>query len=1445
MSCKLKSEILNQFKDQKLTDDQLATITKAIDLLTSVPRVIKTTKGSVYYHTTDENWDGKDLSTENELGLHVGTLDVARDYRKQALNKKVPNYLMTFEAVKDLNVVRLTDTTVELGGWDVSNVIEELGELGIDVSGNTLQDVQKELVKLGYDAIEYVNKAEINDGTVNSLIVMNEKAIKAVGKDGILDDEVIILGSEEDVFTHMGDQYKGSEGAYFTRKNTYRNKVVKDYRDTLVGTRVGVLDNETNKMVFKEVRDVVRTLDTYIDLVFADGIVTVDPETGITVDGFTEVDKWVKNPMYRGSEAKSGVFAEEYELGDLDTTDRMQQLVEQLNAVDQDAVSIEMVDSYKELIGSMKIEGFGKLVATLDKDAESTLGRYTNNKISVRIGKFKQVAGNSMSAAEVYVHELVHAYTAFALRSDNIGASNIRRKLRYLRDRMAEGNDWKMFMPEVSYDAKEEEANAKAKWKYVFENSKDGGLDEFIAHVLTHPILVAKAKSTKVQEQEVKKTLFDVVVAMFSKLMNALAGRFSLASSNKAVYDEVLALTHALGQINNEAVVTHNESKNVLAVVFNMLNISDAKISDAIKAGLDKLSDKIPVVAAPKNGSKLDYAKWIIKFLPQLVTKPELRAVFETVMSQLGMPEEGTVQNIIRDFRKPDDLEKAIDRKIMESGKIDRIRQEMIVATKVLVEEGFSKKLTEEQSEAVTELVLETDLQSIVDVYSKEKIISLMDSSGELSKEIKSVKSKIKSVSGERGTLYINKATALGMYMATGAVNEALALNADSIVIDSTSAVEERGLVDTLATLVALENSSGRKRKIVAELLNNEAKGVENVVALHKSFIDQSRKTLFDGSENLMQKGYVREILDDSVAIEVAPISSRAEMEQNGYEFLYELKDTDTVYGSKGMAMYKSKNFNRREYYRTSTRLTGMVSKGTTVSSIAYSGNSDMGGEIAALAKSKLELKRAKLEKAMRERELSKEELIGEAAPLYDGEGNVVDYRYVMSKDNKKSIFEQDKNVGKVLGRSNGSVYDKSSTLEHNKTMLKMMFSDMDENYEGMELGKNNSRYIEIGEDSHSKVGVEIWKILPTPMKKAIRSRKESNGKMFVRRDMLLNYFGFRHLEMTDSGLIKIMPKLVQRIIKIVEELWMAIVRISKIDVLLKTPVVVIDNIISNVLYGIMTGTDPITLIKLYISAGKDIREYINKRTELSKLIVAKNSGNVRGLDVHKINRLTKDLEANPIHELMELGIYESIMEDISDEEVTSNNVVGKWMQSKVEKAPEWAQTTWNWVALNEKTSYYKNMEMMLRMGDLLAQAAQNAKMKKINEQKLVEYKKSAKSAESVISYAKKLDDERREGLTYDYVFYGKPASSVEEYLNRMGLIMFTKYAKRIQRVIGSAVSEHPLKAVLMGTMDGMLGDAIPQVLDQTILDRSWYTYGINPLNHMEKLIPPMVRLVI
>lgn len=69
----------------------------------------------------------------------------------------------------------------------------------------------------------------------------------------------------------------------------------------------------------------------------------------------------------------------------------------------------------------------------------------------------------------------------------------------------------------------------------------------------------------------------------------------------------------------------------------------------------------------PKKPTKLEALKWMVTSLPQIASKPELRGAFETTLATLWAKEEGTLQNIIRDFRTPDELEREIDDRVIKS----------------------------------------------------------------------------------------------------------------------------------------------------------------------------------------------------------------------------------------------------------------------------------------------------------------------------------------------------------------------------------------------------------------------------------------------------------------------------------------------------------------------------------------------------------------------------------------------------------------------------------------------------------------------------------------------------------------------------------------------------------------------------------------------------------
>ena len=68
------------------------------------------------------------------------------------------------------------------------------------------------------------------------------------------------------------------------------------------------------------------------------------------------------------------------------------------------------------------------------------------------------------------------------------------------------------------------------------------------------------------------------------------------------------------------------------------------------------------------------------------------------------------------------------------------------------------------------------------------------------------------------------------------------------------------------------------------------------------------------------------------------------------------------------------------------------------------------------------------------------------------------------------------------------------------------------------------------------------------------------------------------------------------------------------------------------------------------------------------------------------------------------------------------------------------------------------------------------------------------------------------------------PSHRHMQYLNDMGLLMFTKYYLRIQKVIMQMFREHPARAIMMVTLDSYLQGM------QTIVDSSMWGRLGNPL---------------
>jgi hypothetical protein len=78
------------------------------------------------------------------------------------------------------------------------------------------------------------------------------------------------------------------------------------------------------------------------------------------------------------------------------------------------------------------------------------------------------------------------------------------------------------------------------------------------------------------------------------------------------------------------------------------------------------------------------------------------------------------------------------------------------------------------------------------------------------------------------------------------------------------------------------------------------------------------------------------------------------------------------------------------------------------------------------------------------------------------------------------------------------------------------------------------------------------------------------------------------------------------------------------------------------------------------------------------------------------------------------------------------------------------------------------------------------------------------------------------------FIIYPDPDSKLMQYLNDIGLVMFTKYLTRIQKVIGKGAIDYPLNFLLSLFGQNYIGD-ISDITDSSLLAKDFGNVIHNP----------------
>lgn len=459
---------------------------------------------------------------------------------------------------------------------------------------------------------------------------------------------------------------------------------------------------------------------------------------------------------------------------------------------------------------------------------------------------------------------------------------------------------------------------------------------------------------------------------------------------------------------------------------------------------------------------------------------------------------------------------------------------------------------------------------------------------------------------------------------------------------------------------------------------------------------------------------------------------------------------------------------------------------------------------------------------------------------LVDNSGQIIGYSTALPKSLENDLIEIYENGIDAVGNAKGRVTEELATEVNNKTYVDKLIEVYQEK---KRLGQGN-RFIRIDgkykPKGTSKANLEfanrinsIYRSLPASTRKHI----DLKGGLYIERTEVDNLLGYNQASWSDvftgkSGLPEPVQKMIREtvstIVKIyggnpikfmkrTERVLGEVAGLSKDFILIRSGVVALGNMVSNLIHLWNTGV-PLTQIPTLIRDGFiNVRKYnedYNKTLELRHLIqITKDKKQVAKYQL-ELDTLEKALEKNPVLPLVNEGILTNISSASGIEENDQFSLINtaqrklgftKFKQTKVGKA-------WGNVMVQEGSTTYSFMNASLDYGDFVAKYAL--------------YKH--------LTTNRQFNSERALNVIRDeFINYGLNRGRVFDWANKVGLTWFLSYKLGIQKIFIRNLRRNFLRSATVYSGAKLLGtnQVVPA---QNLLFDGSLRYQTDPTNLWE-----------
>lgn len=1044
---------------------------------------------------------------------------------------------------------------------------------------------------------------------------------------------------------------------------------------------------------------------------------------------------------------------------------------------------------------------------------------------------------------------------------------------------------------------------AKETYNYIFTRTTNTNgkvdplfsLNEFCAYATTCEKVRKKlaGKYAKAVEDYRSMNLADKVVAIVKNIFKVLfgGGKFSelfktsyavakgessvrqhelLKDLDKLIYDMYSANTKTYNRLLQHPMKL---LENLYKTIWNVTKTANSYVSSKLTEFSTSLDNKaIQPLYKPINASTLEYGKMFVSALKLLPRSSYQRRAMRTALRTLfRVQQQGIIASFIRDVSQPDMQSSMLEALALRAKKADTIsKDEETTVLRDLIEGfGNDKNVTKSlYTTALSNALLYTDAQCLFDGNNLDYVLDMLTNEQSLDNEIGNYKNTLLKQYGKlKGSYFINCAIGLARYMITGKGHENLNLNVDNVVdgmltgrTDTKLDANHRDMLNKLATLIAIKNTKKDFRTVVASM---NANGLKNFLTIHKEYVNEvyqgvpvediygNSKIVVNVDKMHVVKGYTKQIFDPNIEMKQDLLSNAKELRKAGYELRYELTPNEVTNGPS-MGVYTRPGF-AHNTDGNAVVVTQLHSVGTSLKDLSYAAvdNNTIQDNKRKMLHDVYKGNADKVQERIRRRMMSGKEMsfsdfdsMSSGYTPVVGPNGVTDYRITMSRQSRRELLKVNEDAFTMLSKMYGSATRKASATEVNNIILDFIIKDANENkLPDSKRDAEGRRYVLLNTaaSSDNKYLREMHKVIPPEFREYMKDHD-----LYVREDWLQYLFGVPSMSVLDTKWASKIPSYyVKRAIAVAEMIIKSFAYWAKQQIVFRIPAVLIGNIISNFNFHLMTEQNLGKIFKTTLANARAIRDYIDNKKAYNRIVLKERLGTATAEERNKKNWYLNKLRTNIVHPLMEKGMYQAIVEDVKIEDM---NVVGKASRmlsenSLIDKIPNSLKWIGKNLYMTKGTAIYDFLFTATQYSDFIARATQYQLMMDRTNERYEDYvKKQKENKKPVMSFDTFKEGYERVVSTYitnAFINYDKPQSKFEQYLSDTGVIMFAKFAKRIQHVIFRELKERPISALLFLLTQKALLDT-DDILEQNFISKHWSALYHTPLDNMINSLVPM-----